>query len=73
MQALDATLGSLEGKLLELNQERTAIENEFAKLPSTAGRTISQRRRKMEIEERLSSIQHESSTIRLRLKSMDVK
>ncbi|KAK9818748.1 hypothetical protein WJX74_007997 [Apatococcus lobatus] len=72
-QALDATVGSLEGKLLELNQECAALDSEFAKLPSTAGRTVLQRQRKLDIEQRLSSISQESSAIRLHLKSLHVK
>ncbi|KAK9840896.1 hypothetical protein WJX84_008583 [Apatococcus fuscideae] len=72
-QALGATAGCLEGKLLKLNQERAALDSEYAKLPVTAGRTILQRRRKAEVEDRLSRIQLESSAIRLRLKAMDIK
>lgn len=65
-------MGSLEGTLLELNQERAALENEAAKLPITAGRTILQRRRRMDVEQRLKDIQHESSAIRLHLKGLNV-
>ena len=72
-QALGATAGCLECKLLKLNQERAALDSEYAKLPVTAGRTILQRRRKAEVEDRLSRIQLESSAIRLRLKAMDIK
>lgn len=66
-------MGRLEGKLLELNQERVALDNEVAKLPTTAGRTILQRRRRMDAEQRLKDIQHESSAIRLHLKGLNVK
>ncbi len=73
LQALEMTIGSMEGRLLELNQEKTALENEYVKLPVTAGKTIFQRRRKLELETRLNKIQQDSSSLRLQLKAADIK
>ena len=73
VQAFEATIGSMEGRLLELNQERATLDSEYAKLPVTAGKTISQRRRKVELETQIGKIQQESSSLRLRLKAADVK
>jgi len=61
----------LERKMMELNVERSSLERELAKFPyGTAGRTVGQRRRKMDIENRLQDLDKELNTVRKGLRHL---
>eukprot|EP00741_Cyanophora_paradoxa_P002455 tig00000076_g2379.t2 len=55
---------SLEKTLMGLCVEKDRLEAEYARLPSTAGKTAEQRRRKKELESRLETLGSEISTVR---------
>lgn len=64
----------LEGRLLALNAERSALEGEASRMPShTAGRTQGERRRRAEVEARLESLVPEIAAVRLALRRLGVK
>lgn len=58
---------------MALNQERSQLEAEYARMPANAGRTLRERRRKAEVEERMDELGHLISNVRLNLKKMGVK
>ena len=64
---------TLEGQLMQHNQEKAVLEAEYAKMPTHAGRTLKERRRKAEIEGRLDQLHHDISAARLQLKQLGVK
>ncbi|CAD7940754.1 unnamed protein product [Amoebophrya sp. A120] len=60
----------LEGKMMELNQERTALEATLMKYPTnSAGRTLTDRKNKQQAEARLLDVEKELSLIRGKLRS----
>jgi hypothetical protein len=60
---------AMEARLLGLNREKDALEAEMCKLPGNgAGRTIQERRRKAEVEERLDELKKQLSSVRMALK-----
>lgn len=62
------TQASLEGTLLGLNRQKDALEAEYAKMPSNAGRTIQERKRKAQVEEQLEAVKKQVSAIRIKLR-----
>lgn len=61
----------LERKMMDLNVEKSSLERELAKFPyGTAGRTVGQRRRKMDIENRLQDLDKELNTVRKGLRHL---
>ncbi len=63
----------LEDKLMKLNQEKAALEAEYARMPSHAGRNLRERRRKTDIESRFEALDHDVNSIRLQLKKLGFK
>jgi|Laugresbdmm110sd_1035091.scaffolds.fasta_scaffold419558_1 hypothetical protein len=60
---------AMEARLLGLNREKDALEAEMCKFSGTgAGRTIQERRRKGEVEERLGELKRQLSSVRMALK-----
>jgi hypothetical protein len=71
LQEVDAEVARLETHLLRLNLERAALQVESSRFPSaTAGRTVAERRRRAEVEARLSELGRESSGVRLAMKRL---
>ena len=69
-----ARTDELEDSLLACNIERSSLETELAKFPSsTAGRTGAERRRRIEVERRLAELSKDIATIRFELRKMNVK
>jgi len=61
----------LEDSLLSLNIERSSLESELARMPcGTSGRTGAQRRRKVEVEQRLAQIAKDIGRVKRELKSI---
>lgn len=60
----------LEESLMRLCMERTNLESEYSKMPPNGGRTIAERRRKVEVEERMDQLAKEISSARLQLKKL---
>ena len=70
-KALAHRTAELEDDLLKLNIERGSLETELAKFPlNTAGRTVAERKRRVEIEQRLSSLGKEISVVRGELRQL---
>ncbi|CAG9463837.1 unnamed protein product [Pedinophyceae sp. YPF-701] len=64
---------AVEDRLMALNREREALQAEFAKMPPGAGKTMTQRRRKAEVEEGIERVTKEISSCRLQLKRLGVR
>lgn len=60
----------VEARLMALSLEKSALESEFAKMPPNQGRTMAERKRKVELEARMDAVAKEISTHRLALKKM---
>lgn len=73
MQAMIRVSQDLEDKLMKLNQEKAELEAEYARMPSHAGRSIRERRRKRDIESRFEVLDHGVNSIRLHLKKLGLK
>ena len=58
---------------MHLNQEKTELEAEYARMPSHAGRNLKERNRKADIEAQFYSIDHEVFSMRLQLKKLGLK
>ena len=63
----------LELQLLEMNTEKDKMQAEYDKMPTHGGRTISQRKRKMELEQGLAVVEKDISAVRLELKKLGLK
>ena len=64
---------SLEDKLMKLNQEKTELEAEYARMPSHSGRNLKERKRKTDIELRFEVLDQDVNSIRLQLKKLGLK
>lgn len=73
LQAVIMLSQELENKLMHLNQEKTELEAEYARMPSHAGRNLKERKRKADIEAQFDSIDHEVFSMRLQLKKLGLK
>jgi len=66
-----ARAGELEVGWVALNMERGALETELARFPSfTAGRTVRERRRRVEVEARLGVLGRDISGVRMEMKKL---
>jgi hypothetical protein len=73
-KALITRTAALEDSLMTFNIERSALETELAKFPSgTAGRTVAERKRKKEIEQRVEVLNKEISGVRLELRKLGIR
>ena len=59
-----------EKRLMHLSMEKQQLESEYSKMGITFGRTIKERRRRAELEQRLDQIDREASSCRFALKSL---
>ena len=59
-----------EKLLMHLSMEKQQLESEYAKMGTTFGRTIKERRRRTELESRLDQIDREASSCRFALKNL---
>eukprot|EP01028_Stygiella_incarcerata_P011643 TRINITY_DN666_c0_g1_i1.p1 TRINITY_DN666_c0_g1~~TRINITY_DN666_c0_g1_i1.p1 ORF type:complete len:1355 (+),score=538.10 TRINITY_DN666_c0_g1_i1:88-4152(+) len=66
------TTSSIEAELMNLNQRREALEMEQQKLESHGAKTIASRRRLRDIEEELDDVNRSISSLRMRLRSLDL-
>lgn len=67
-------VGSLEKQLMVLNCERTSLESTLSKFPTnSAGKTVAERRRKMEVERRLEEVEQTISQVRTSLRQLGIK
>ena len=73
LQAIIRASQDLEDNLMKLNQEKSELEAEYARMPSHAGRNLKQRMRKTQIESRLEALHHDVNSIRLQLKKLGLK
>ncbi|KDD74966.1 hypothetical protein H632_c959p2, partial [Helicosporidium sp. ATCC 50920] len=59
----------MEDRLMALNVEKNQLESEHARMPThTTGKTMRERQRRQQVEERLDEIAKECSYLRLRIK-----
>ena len=58
-----------EARLMQLSMEKDTLEGELARMPNGAGKTIEQRRRKTQVEQRLADVSRAQSVARHQLKS----
>lgn len=73
-KALTARTSELEDSLMTFNIERSALETEIAKFPNgTAGRTVAERKRKKEIEQRVEVLNKEISAVRFELRKLGIR
>ena len=56
-----------------MNTEKDKMQAEYDKMPTHGGRTISQRKRKMELEQGLAIVEKDISAVRLELKKLGLK
>lgn len=63
----------LDDALVSLKWEEDQLKGELAKLPTGAGKTQAQRRRKAEVEQRLAILTGEISGVRTQLKKLTGK
>ena len=61
-------VAALEEALLVRHRERGALDAEYAKMPASSGRTLRERERKRQLEDRLEQLGREISSLRLELK-----
>ena len=73
VQAVIKMSQELEETLMRLNQEKTELEAEYARMPSHAGRNLKERARKTDIEQRFDKLDNEVFSIRLQLKKLGLK
>lgn len=73
VQAMIQASQILEEQLMKLNQEKTELEAEYARMPSHAGRNLKERKRKTDIEYRFEIIDHDVNSLRLQLKRLGLK
>ena len=73
MQAVIKASQDMEDTLMQLNQEKTELQAEYARMPSHAGRNLKERKRKTDIEARFETLDHEVFSIRLQLKKLGLK
>ena len=66
-----STLLPLERQLLELNKEKTVLDSEYNKLLPKASRTIANRNRLSEIEQRLREIDLNCTSLRSQIKATE--
>ncbi|GBG82511.1 hypothetical protein CBR_g34888 [Chara braunii] len=62
----------LELQLSNMCMERQKLESELVKLPQSAGRTMSERKKKMFLENRLEELNKEIGRLRMKLREMNV-
>jgi DNA repair exonuclease SbcCD ATPase subunit len=73
-KALIARTAELEDSLMNFNIERSALETELAKFPNgTAGKTVAERKRKKEIEQRVEVLNKAISGVRLELRKLGIR
>jgi hypothetical protein len=60
----------LQNQLTALSRERRLLEDEYARMPLTAGKRSAERQRKAEVEARLAELGGEMSALRNRLRAM---
>ena len=63
---------AIEHELMALNQEHDQLETVLAKLPLNAGKTLAQRRRKIDTEERLDVVKKSIAKLRMKMRRMHV-
>lgn len=68
-QELAQKVDALEAELLQLNVERSALEAEYARMPTnSAGKTLAERKRKAQVESRLAVLHRDASAVKLVLR-----
>ncbi|GAQ86740.1 hypothetical protein KFL_003080110 [Klebsormidium nitens] len=70
-EAMEET-AAIESKLMEVSLERSQLESEYAKLPQSAGRTMTERRRKQELEGRIEDLTKKIGWLRMELRERHV-
>ena len=63
-------IASLEKELMELSLEKDALEREYQKLTAQGAKTMSSRRRKIELEEQIEKLTRDSSRLRMKLREI---
>eukprot|EP00743_Colponemidia_sp_Colp-15_P011113 GILK01012346.1.p1 GENE.GILK01012346.1~~GILK01012346.1.p1 ORF type:complete len:1117 (+),score=224.74 GILK01012346.1:131-3481(+) len=67
-QAERVRIANLERELMHIQMSKNQLELEYSKLPQTGGKTIQQRKRKQELEDRIAVLDKEASKLKTQLR-----